>query len=146
MLTFSNSTSAGSGIASVLEGQVAQFQRFDVYSQTAANRQKRGGFYAQDSWRVTPKLTLNYGVRWDIIFPETVNSPGNGGFTDLSAGVIRVAGVGGIGTNGNAKVDLLDLGAASALPIRFALTLLSAELSARYTTTWASSEPSLVLR
>jgi hypothetical protein len=110
LLTFSNSTGAGSGIAAVLEGQIAQFQRFDVYSQTAANRQKRGAFYAQDSWRVTPKLTLNYGVRWDIIFPETVNGPGNGGFTDLSAGTIRVAGVGGIGTNGNAKVDLLNLG------------------------------------
>jgi hypothetical protein len=110
LLTFSNSTGAGSGIAAVLEGQIAQFQRFDVYSQTAANRQKRGAFYAQDSWRVTPKLTLNYGVRWDIIFPETVNSPGNGGFTDLSAGTIRVAGIGGIGTNGNAKVDLLNLG------------------------------------
>jgi hypothetical protein len=67
-------------------------------------------FYAQDSWRVTPKLTVNYGVRWDIIFPETVNSPGNGGFTDLTNGTIRVAGVGGIGTNGNARLDLLDLG------------------------------------
>jgi Carboxypeptidase regulatory-like domain/TonB dependent receptor len=110
LLTFSNSTGAGSGLAAVLEGQIAQFQRFDVYSQTAANRQKRGAFYAQDSWRVTPKLTLNYGARWDIIFPETVNSPGNGGFTDLSAGTIRVAGIGGIGTNGNAKVDLLNLG------------------------------------
>jgi hypothetical protein len=109
-LVFNNATGAGSGIGAVLEGQIAQFQRFDVYSQTAANRQKRGAFYAQDSWRVTPKLTLNYGVRWDIIFPETVNAPGNGGFTDLNAGTIRVAGIGGIGTNGNAKVDLHDLG------------------------------------
>src|ERR1700674_5058235 len=24
------------------------------------------GFFAQDQWRVTPKLTLNYGVRWDF--------------------------------------------------------------------------------
>lgn len=24
------------------------------------------GFFAQDSWRVTPKLNLNYGVRWDF--------------------------------------------------------------------------------
>src|SRR5271168_3362397 len=24
------------------------------------------GFYAQDQWRVTPKLTLNYGLRWDF--------------------------------------------------------------------------------
>ncbi len=109
-LTFSNTTGAGSGIAAVLEGQIAQFQRFDVYNPTAATHQKRGAFYAQDSWRVTPKLTLNYGVRWDIIFPETVNSPGNGGFTDLSNGTILVAGKGGIGTNGGELVDLTDLG------------------------------------
>ena len=109
-LYFNQSTGAGSGLAAVLEGQVAQFQRFDVYSQSASNRQKRGAFYAQDSWRVTPKLTVNYGVRWDIIFPETVNSPGNGGFTDIQNGVIRVAGIGGIGTNGNQNVDLLNLG------------------------------------
>lgn len=24
------------------------------------------GFYAQDQWRVTPKFTVNYGVRWDF--------------------------------------------------------------------------------
>jgi hypothetical protein len=109
LLTFNNSTS-GVGIESVLLGQIAQFQRYDVYNDGAASRQKRGAFYAQDNWRVTPKLTLDYGVRWDIIFPETVNTPGNGGFTDLTTGTIRVAGIGGIGTNGNAEVDLKDLG------------------------------------
>ncbi|RRA49918.1 TonB-dependent receptor [Acidipila sp. EB88] len=109
-LTFSNTTGAGSGIAAVLEGQVAQFQRFDVYDSNAATRQKRGAFYGQDSWRVTPRLTLNYGVRWDIIFPETVNTPGNGGFTVLQDRVIRIAGVGGIGTNGGENVDLTNLG------------------------------------
>jgi hypothetical protein len=101
---------SGIGLLSVLEGQIAQFQRFDVYNSNAANRQKRLGFYAQDTWRVTPKLTFNYGVRWDIIFPETVNTPGNGGFTDLKAGVIRVAGIGGTPTNGGEAIDLADLG------------------------------------
>jgi Carboxypeptidase regulatory-like domain/TonB dependent receptor len=24
------------------------------------------GFFAQDQWRLTPKLTLNYGIRWDF--------------------------------------------------------------------------------
>jgi hypothetical protein len=110
LLAFSNSTGAGSGIAAVLEGQIAQFQRFDVYSDSAANRQKRGALYVEDSWRATPKLTLNYGVRWDIIFPETVNRPGNGGFTNLNTGQILVAGFGGIGTNGNANVDLNNFG------------------------------------
>ncbi len=102
--------STGLGLASVLFGEVDRFQRFDVYNQNASSRQKRGGFYVQDDWRVTPKLTVNYGVRWDIIFPETVNTPTAGGFTDLNAGVIRIAGTGPYGTNGGATVDLKDLG------------------------------------
>ena len=32
-------------------------------------RTKYAGIYAQDSWRVTPNLTFNYGVRWDMIQP-----------------------------------------------------------------------------
>lgn len=88
----------------MLEGQIAQFQRFDVYV-VSAQRQKRGGAYIQDSWRARPTLTLNYGLRWDLVFPETV-SPGGGGFTDLQAGVIRVAGVGGIATSGGQDTQL----------------------------------------
>ncbi len=102
-------SSSGSGIASILLGYVDTFQRYDVYSPTAANRQKRGAVYAEDSWRLRPNFTLDYGLRWDIVFPETVNSPGQGGFTDLPAGVIRVAGVGPWGTNGGSQVDLTDL-------------------------------------
>ena len=102
--------STGSGIASVLLGYVDTFQRYDVYGPRAANRQKRGAFYAEDSWRVRPNLTVNYGLRWDIVFPETVNAPAQGGFTDLPAGIIRVAGVGPWGTNGGASTDFTDLG------------------------------------
>ncbi|HEV8038302.1 MAG TPA: TonB-dependent receptor [Bryobacteraceae bacterium] len=29
---------------------------------------QRLGFYAQDSWRVTPRLTINYGLRYDTSF------------------------------------------------------------------------------
>jgi hypothetical protein len=101
--------SGGNALASLLFGQVAQFQRFDVYSQTAANRQKRGAFYGQDSWRLSNKLQINYGVRWDVIFPETVNAPGQGGFADIAAGGIRVAGFGGVGTNGGQLMDYTNL-------------------------------------
>ncbi len=34
-------------------------------------RYKQFNFYVQDEWRVTPKLTLNYGLRWEINLPPT---------------------------------------------------------------------------
>ena len=36
--------------------------------------QRYYGFYAQDSWRVTPKLTLNYGLRYEYWSPWLVPS------------------------------------------------------------------------
>jgi len=95
------SGSQGLALATFLLGDVTSFQRFVSTSLSAAERQKRWFFYGQDSWRVSPKFTLTYGVRWEIYFPETVNGKDNGGFANLDQGVIRVAGQGPIGLNGN---------------------------------------------
>ena len=35
------------------------------------SRMNEFGAYAQDSWRVKPTLTVNYGVRWEVQFPFT---------------------------------------------------------------------------
>ncbi len=96
-----NAGTGGLDLATFLLGDVTHFNRFVSSSLNAAERQKRWFFYGQDTWRVTPKFSFNYGLRWEIYFPEKVNGTGNGGFANLDQGVIRVAGFGGIDTNGN---------------------------------------------
>ncbi len=43
------------------------------YNQSQLNpfygRNKYAGLFAQDSWKATPDLTLNYGLRWDRVAP-----------------------------------------------------------------------------
>ena len=97
----SNAGVQGLSLATFVLGDVNQFQRYVSTSTNAAERQKRWFFYGQDSWRISPKFTMTYGLRWEIYFPETVNANGNGGFANLDEGVTRVAGFGGVGSNGN---------------------------------------------
>jgi len=90
----------GLGLATFLLGDVTNFARYVSSSTDAQERQKRFSLYGQDTWRITPRLQLSYGLRWEMIFPEKVNAPGNGGQLDLSTGLINVFGVGGVSDHG----------------------------------------------
>ncbi len=96
-----SSGNGGLDLATFLLGDATQLSRYVSTSVNAAERQYRMFYYGQDTWRVTPKLTLNLGLRWEVYFPEYVNGKENGGFANISQGVVRVAGVNGIGLNGN---------------------------------------------
>ena len=93
----------GMGLATFLLGDVTQLRRYVSPNTDARERQWRHFYYAQDTWRVNPKLTLNYGLRLDVINPQTVNDPGNGGWLDLDTGEIQVGGVGDINLAGNVE-------------------------------------------
>jgi outer membrane receptor protein involved in Fe transport len=96
----------GLGLATFLIGDVTNFRRYVSPNTDARERQWRHFYYAQDTWRVNSQLTLNYGLRLDIINPQTINEPGNAGFLDLNTGEIKVVGIGGIPMNGGIENSL----------------------------------------
>jgi hypothetical protein len=106
----SDAGAGGVALATFLLGDVTTFSRYVSTSLTAAERQKRFYFYGQDTWRATSKLTIALGLRWDILNPEYVNADANGGLLDLSTGLLRVGGVGGIDRNFNIEKNWKNFG------------------------------------
>jgi hypothetical protein len=58
-------TETGSEFADFLIGVASNYNQAD--SQTFYARHKYAAGFAQDSWRIRTNLTLNYGVRWDLM-------------------------------------------------------------------------------
>ena len=57
----------GSDFADFLLGVASYYRQGD--SRSFYLRNKYVGLYGQDSWQVTPSLTLNFGLRWDLLPP-----------------------------------------------------------------------------
>jgi hypothetical protein len=96
--------SGGLGFATYVLGDVTNYQRYASTSTNAKEFQKRLFFYAQDTWRTTPNLTLNLGVRYELYYPETVNGKGNGALMEMSnpsetSGYLQVAEYGKFSSN-----------------------------------------------
>jgi len=63
------STTQGSGFASLLLGLPNGGQISHTFS--AATASSYWAFFLQDDWKVTQRLTLNMGLRWDVDVPRT---------------------------------------------------------------------------
>ncbi len=63
----SGNQSTGNGFADFLLGLPDFYsqQSSPAFYESAAD----GGVFAQDSWRIRPNVTINYGLRWDYITP-----------------------------------------------------------------------------
>lgn len=79
---------------SFLLGLPSEFQRFEFLGNPKEYEQDVFAF-AQDRWRVTPKLTLSLGLRWELYTAPYTNR-GNGSNFNIQTGQLMVAGIGGV--------------------------------------------------
>lgn len=72
--TFSGSSGAGSSGDALVDFMLGAMSSFAQGNNEQENwRQNYYGLYAQDSYRVRPNLTLNFGLRWEPYFPAADN-------------------------------------------------------------------------
>jgi len=73
-VTFDGSAT-GIGLADFLTGYLSGPSAFIQSSpNTLENRQNYFAAYAQDTWKLSPRLTLNYGVRWEPFLPQQITN------------------------------------------------------------------------
>jgi hypothetical protein len=79
---------SGETLADFLTGQMTTFGTSFAFSQSRAQdttyRQNVFGMYAQDTWHLTPTLTVNYGLRWEPNLYQT-DKFGRGAIFDQAA-------------------------------------------------------------
>ena len=63
---------SGLGLADFMLGAVNEFRQADPF--TLDITQKYVGLYAQDTWSMSPNVTLNLGLRWEPWFPQDISS------------------------------------------------------------------------
>ena len=90
----------GSGLGSFMLGAPSSFGRyFNGIGYYPGLRQTRIFLYGEDTWRVTRKLTLDLGLRYENYRPQSAAKPGGMSTFDPTTGLVSVAGVGPVPLN-----------------------------------------------
>jgi outer membrane receptor protein involved in Fe transport len=87
-----NGDTTGYAVSELLDGFMTEY---DISTPvTNATRAWETGYYAQDDWKVSSRLTLNLGLRYDLYTNPTENKNQLSNF-DLNTGQLLVAGANG---------------------------------------------------
>ncbi len=99
--SYGNSTTSIAGAATSFGNNLAGFLLDlptsvgrDLLIATPAYRAWETFIYAQDKWIITPKLTLDYGIRWEYYPPGTPAAKGGFSNFDPATNSLVVAGIG----------------------------------------------------
>ena len=100
--TYTNNPAAsagtGAGIADFMLGLPASSTKSLLGSGVPYNSYSEYGAFVQDQWRVSSKLTVNAGIRWDLFTPVTEKHDRLSDFF-LNSGTFAVAGQNGISSS-----------------------------------------------
>ncbi len=101
----------GDALAALMIGYVDNgFSEYEIPPSTATQNYQIGGFI-QDNWRISPKLTLNLGLRYDVERPRTERYNQMSYFDPAAASPITVPGldlhgaVEYVGVGGNPRTE-----------------------------------------
>jgi hypothetical protein len=86
-------SATGYEVSDLLAGFVCNYQDGVPFG-TIGTRSWEDGFFVQDDWRITPRLTLNLGMRWDA-FTSPVEVDNRQANFDIATGAILIAGSNG---------------------------------------------------
>ncbi len=99
-----SSTSNANAFASFLLG-VPQNVRRTTVAQLGGYITPQYFFFAQDRWQVNPKLTVNYGLRYEVYPYPSGTNPGDQSYYDPATNTALISGYGPNNSSVNVKTD-----------------------------------------
>jgi outer membrane receptor protein involved in Fe transport len=132
--TFTTGPASRSGVATTNANAFASFLlglpttiARNFVNQLGGFRQRQYFFFAQDRWQASPKLTLNYGLRYEL-YPFAVGAnPGDLARYDPATNQNLIAGYGPVGDRLGVKTDYRNFAPRAGIAYRiFARTVLRA--------------------
>jgi hypothetical protein len=107
--TTGSTTDSSNAMAAFMLGLPTQMDRTFVY-QLGGFRLKQYFLFLQDRWIASPRLTINYGFRYEVMPFSAPANPGDQSRYDFSNNTLLIAGYGPVNRRLNVNTDYLNVG------------------------------------